>query len=461
MFSVTIITSNPRLLAHIGIHKIIFVSVALLMGMYGLGSGWLGPTLHHICNPTADFSLTSDQCSWVASLHYVGKIIGTFVAAMLVDVYGRNLIFKSCSLQFIVVWLLILCTRNEPALYFARMAFGVACGMSESIMPIYIAENCSPNIRGLFCSMAFGVFYGGNVIAYALTSYLSYDTVAIVHTAMAVTVLFLQFLLKETPQFLLMHGKEGKAEQHFIWLRGSETEKVKKEFDDIRNNMHDDKEDSMMSLADALKVPANVKSIRVVVLINILILCTGYPGINNFISKSLSASSSLSVDQLTILYGSIEFISISLSSTIIDRCNRRPVLFLGSIASFLAHISSAVLHHVYSTQDGPYYVWLTFATNTVYAVVFATILGPMFTVIRGELLHQRVKALGSSLALISNSATSFLVSKTFLVIQETYGLSSNYVIYSAASMALLIYTYFDVPETRGKSLVMIQQELKR
>jgi len=64
-----------------------------------------------------------------------------------------------------------------------------------------------------------------------------------------------------------------------------------------------------------------------------------------------------------------------------------------------------------------------------------------------------------SLATMANWTFNFLVASTFLTLIETLGKSGVFLLYSGISIIGLILCYFFIPETKGKTLEEIEEDL--
>ncbi|GHJ25585.1 hypothetical protein TPA0910_00180 [Streptomyces hygroscopicus subsp. sporocinereus] len=61
--------------------------------------------------------------------------------------------------------------------------------------------------------------------------------------------------------------------------------------------------------------------------------------------------------------------------------------------------------------------------------------------------------------MFSNWTMNFLVSLTFLTLLDTLGGAGTFTLYAAVCALLTVFALRCVPETRGKSLEQIEQEL--
>lgn len=364
----------------------------------------------------------------------------------------------SCSITFFLTWLVVLVTRNLWALFAVRILAGLAVGVHDSISFIYIAENSSPQVRGTFGSVAISFFYLGELTAFALATYLTYDQVAIIHAATTFVFLTFAFWLREPVQFLLMKNKFESAEENFYWLN-EKNQQSQLQFDEIVANVQQEKE--KVSWKQLINTKANFLSLKVILVLSILEMFTGFEAINAFVSMAFSSSELLNEYEFTILFGFFQFVFVCLSSPFIDRFNRRTLLILCFAGSTVAHAMSAALFYVNQwVVPIPYFPWLIFFTITVYSVIYSMGILPLFFTIKGELFPQSIKAMGNCVSVVVNSAVAFATAKMFLWISTNYGIYCNFLFFSVVSLITLIYVYFTLPETKGKTLVEIQRSLE-
>jgi len=78
----------------------------------------------------------------------------------------------------------------------------------------------------------------------------------------------------------------------------------------------------------------------------------------------------------------------------------------------------------------------------------------------GELFPAETKAIASGIAVLLNWFLVFLVTKTFPAMNKDLGTDVTFWIFAAIMAIATVFTYFVVPETKGKSLQEIQEELR-
>ncbi|XP_061191892.1 solute carrier family 2, facilitated glucose transporter member 10-like isoform X5 [Saccostrea echinata] len=100
-----------------------------------------------------------------------------------------------------------------------------------------------------------------------------------------------------------------------------------------------------------------------------------------------------------------------------------------------------------------------FTALMLYVAAFGFSFGPVSWLILSEIFPASVRGRAISLATVLNWGTNLIVSLTFLDILENIGVSWTFVMFSAVCALSVVFIFFAVPETRGKSLEQISKEL--
>lgn len=429
--------------------------------MTGVGYGWIAPTLVSIQNGTQEFSISPEDTSWLASLHEVSHTIGPIFSIVLLDRIGRKYCLITASFLLFLTWLLTIYSSSISLLYTARLVFGFAISINEFTSSIYLAENTSPSIRGIICSLLPLFYYAGVFVEFIVATYLPYKSVAVVNIIFASITLLTIFQLKETPYYLVIKGRKEAAVKMLTWLNGnnlSENE-IEMEIEKINQNIKEEKmkEGSYRTL---LSSPENYTTLITVFMITLLMVLTGYNSINSYASTVFLPTSTCTANEFTILLGIVQFGAACVSPFIVERFNRRPLLIL---SFFIMGLSQGITFILYKTEFANglkiYFPWLLFSSVAVYSFTSALVFPAVF-IIRGELLPISVKAIGGFLTVTVDSLASFLIILLLPIIMKQYGIEFNFLAYCIAGMLGSAYIYCKLPETRGKSLVEIQESLR-
>lgn len=421
--------------------------------MNGIGYGWTAPTLSSLKDSDGDISLTSEQCSWIAASHLIGRSAGSIIIAPFGNIISRCAFIIIVFTINLITWPILLCFSHVNAFYLARFIFGLACSIVDSILPFYVAESCNPKFRGIFNAFSTVLFFAGELLAFILPEFFSYRSVLKMYTIFSVLVFASAFWLKEPAQFLIRQGRKDKAEKNFSQLRGPV--KSNSEFQKIVENTLAEK--SKTDFAQLIASRENYKSMRIVFIFSVSAVMTGFPAINSFVSLLFASSETVSVGEFLIFFGLVLFFSCFLSACIIERFNRRSIALMSAAILGLIQTSTAALFYVHGhVCEIPYFQWLVFTTVTAYCSIFGMIIRPLMALIRGELFPQSIQTYGSCIVSVGMSLTGALMSKIFLAFPPEI----NFIGYSWICLIFFLYVYVELPETRNKTLPQIQEELK-
>lgn len=115
-----------------------------------------------------------------------------------------------------ICWLLTFFAQNPTQLYLARVAFGMGGAMTLFIVPLYISEFASTDIRGILGSLLVLAINVGILFTYVAGAYLSYRLFAslclIVPTVYIAAVFF---FVPETPVYLARRDRQSQAHKYF------------------------------------------------------------------------------------------------------------------------------------------------------------------------------------------------------------------------------------------------------
>jgi nitrate/nitrite transporter NarK len=96
-----------------------------------------------------------------------------------------------------------------------------------------------------------------------------------------------------------------------------------------------------------------------------------------------------------------------------------------------------------------------------FVAAFAISIGPVMWVLFSELFPIRVKGIALSIVGFVNSGVSYLVQQFFPWELDTFGSSTTFLIYGLFAAAGLIFVIIYVPETKGRSLEELEEQLIR
>jgi MFS family permease len=138
---------------------------------------------------------------------------------------------------------------------------------------------------------------------------------------------------------------------------------------------------------------------------------------------------------------------------LIDRVGRRPLLLTG-IAGMI--VSLGALGYIFHHSKGGEFAGLAVVILMFYVASFAISLGPIFWLLIAEIYPLKIRGLAAGIAAGTNWLANFAVSLTFLSLLKLLGPSLTFWLYGLLAIGSWLFSYYLVPETKGRSLEEIE-----
>ncbi|XP_011498158.1 PREDICTED: facilitated trehalose transporter Tret1-like [Ceratosolen solmsi marchali] len=433
------------------------------MFLVGLANGWSSPYLAQLSlKETVDGipKATDEQLSWVASLMNIGRIFGAAAGAVFQETMGRKMSLYFSGLPMMSGWICVAVATTVQWLYAARLLCGFAMGMIWTTLSLYLAEIADPEIRGSLIlwnitTQSIGLFIGnlmGPYISMRVFSYIS----------LVPNILFLMIfhLIPDSPYQHIMTGNVDKAEASLKWFRRKDN--VKLELQELQDYVSSSKI-SLMDRLRELNEPRYRKSFMMMFLINIFGYFGAYNVSNNYM-EIIVANSRANVTPSTIVTatGLCSIISGLLATFLVDKFGRRLLLVSSSLGMALSLTSLGLHFRLLDLGHDPKpLTWLPCICLLFYTISYSAGCGCIPTALMGELFSPKLKTI-TSLSFSGTSAVfSSLSTGTFLPFLNLIGANYLFWFFAAGVYISVVYYYFYMPETMGKSLKDIQQPISK
>ncbi|RHY57937.1 hypothetical protein DYB34_000213 [Aphanomyces astaci] len=430
---------------------------------FGYNIGVTGALNTDFIFPEAVKSVSQKNLEWsiVVSIFAIGGPIGSLVAGQISQTYGRKKALIFDSFLFILAGGLMAFANNIYWLMAGRFLVGFAAGTVSVVVPLYLGELAPPNLRGaLGTGYQFGVVLG--ILAADLLAFGFSDVsdgfarpgwrFMFGFTAIpALLQLALASFLTESPRWLLTQNKPKEAAEILRRLRG--TTDVYEEIDSICSAS--DNESSDMTVWEVLS-----GTIRFPLIVGIsLQIAQQLSGINAvmFYANSFFKGVHLSNPLVgATLVGAINVVSTGVALVLMDTAGRRPLLLWscgGMIVSCV--ILTLGLWHML-----PYYDMVSVGGVMLFVWFFEIGLGPIPWLIVAEMFPAKPRPTAMSVATMVNWMFSFVVGIAFPTMQSSL-LENTFVPFAIVLVIAFVFVYKYVPETKGKTLEEIQQDMTK
>ena len=403
------------------------------------------------------FALSTFALELIVSGVLVGAAAGALAGGRLADVLGRRKLLIATAIIFAAGAIGCAEAHSVSVLVLSRIVVGIGIGLSSGTVPVYISEVSPAESRGWTVSLFQLAITVGILLAYIvdyafarIQGWRWMFGLAVVPAAIfALGMLY----LPESPRWLARMKQQSEARAVLARIRG--TGDVEEELRAIESSLEHAHEHGRLSdLFTSSVRPALVVGVGLAILQQVT-------GINTviyyapLIMQSAGIPSASGAILATAGIGAVNVLMTVVSMWLIDRAGRRPLLLTG-IAGMA--ITLGVLGFAFQgTARSSASTWLAVISVMAYVASFAISLGPIFWLLIAEIYPLRIRTSAEGLSATFNWGSNLLVSLTFLTLLQILGPSHTFWLYGVLAVGAWIFSYFLVPETKGRTLEEIEE----
>ena len=401
------------------------------------------------------WDLNSVQHGFTVSIALIGTVIGALFGGIPSDRIGRKM-----TLFWIAVLYLISALGSALSInWYLFMAFrflgGLGVGASSVAAPMYISEISPANRRGRLVAMfQFNVVFG-IVIAYISNYFIAgtgpnaWRWMLGVEAIPAILFLVLVLRIPRSPRWLIL--KRNLVDEARAVLEQINPANVEETIKNIQQSKHEANKDQRLFKSRIYRLP-----IMLAVLIAFFNQVSGINAIIYYAPRifemtGLGESSAL---LSTAGIGIVNFIFTLLAMRFIDKVGRKSLMLIGSIGLIitLGLVSRAFYTESFGGLAVPIFLF-------IYIAFFAFSQGAVIWVFISEVFPNEVRAGGQALGSFTHWFMAALIAFSFPAIADKLGGGTTFLIFAIMMVLQLVFVLRLMPETKGKSLEMIQSEI--
>lgn len=429
---------------------------------FGFNAGWTSPYLPYLLSNASPIPTTQFEGAWCATGHLGGCVIGAVLAANIADRIGRKASMLSLAPLTFVGFVGMAFVNYIWYLIAFKFLIGITDGALFTILPMYIGEIADAEIRGFLSSLTCIMFIVGllliNVIGPVMSIFQSSLIACVIPAIHFVSLL----LIPESPYHLVKRREYDKAKHSLVIFKGED--RTVFELDQLREFIA--KEEEMitkLNFTNLFTIPSNRKACLIFILLLLANKFSGKSAIMFYTTTIfLESGSSISPVLSVILYTAVELLVVfCVTFFIIDRFGRRPLMLISCYGSTLTILA---LGTYFFFKDNEYSFvkhlnWLPITSLISYNILFSIGLGFGSMTYLSELFPMDVKSSATCMAEIITVILSFVTSLFFQMSQDHFGMCFPFLMFAFCCGICVIFIYKFVPETKGKSLMEIQEIL--
>ncbi|CAH0721244.1 unnamed protein product, partial [Brenthis ino] len=428
----------------------------------GYSVGWSAPIIPKLQDPEQTplpGRITDLQASWVGSLLYIGAMVGPYVTGILSNVIGRKpcLIIGGCL--NIVSYILVVTTTNIAMIYAVRVISGLGMGITIVGNIVYVGEIASTHIRGMLLTSTSIVGISGTLLVYSVVPFVSYVVTGYIPLVISIVHVICLFFIPESPVYYVMKEKDVTATKTLNLLgRSAEVEKVLETFAYKKGETST----KIKDWTEIFTIKSNRWSLFITFTLGAFQQTSGVAVVLFFATTIFNlAGSTIRSDVATIIIGVTRLVAGIIAPTFVERSGRK-LLLLISMAACAVSLSVLGLYFYLDRVESPAVEsigWLPLVALIVYFFCYEAGFGTIPNAIVGEMFRANVRSNGSALAITLTWLVGFGLTTSFTTMVDVLGGDVTFWLFGGSCILAFLFTYFCLPETKGKTLNEIQDML--
>ncbi|XP_056421145.1 solute carrier family 2, facilitated glucose transporter member 2 [Hyla sarda] len=401
------------------------------------------------------------------SVFSLGGLVSSFFVGWIADKLGRiKAMMAVNSLAVLGSLLMGLAPLGQAhALVIAgRLITGLYCGLSSGLVPIYIGEISPTSLRGALGTLhQFGIVCGILIsqivgLDFILGTKDLWPVLLGLSGVPSVIQTILLFFCPESPRYAYIKlGKEEVAKRILRSIRAPDYDPAK-DIEEMKREKEEAAREKKVSIIELFRSP-NYRQPLLVSLV--LHMSQQFSGINGIFYYSTSIFTKSGISQpvyATIGVGAVNTISTIVSVFVVEKAGRRSLFLTGlagmCICAVIMTIALALLHaHAWMS-------YLCMVAIFLFVIFFEVGPGPIPWFIVAELFSQGPRPAAMAVSGFCNWTCNFIIGMTFQYIAEACG-PYVFIIFAILLFGFTVFTYFKVPETKGKSFEEISAEFRK
>ncbi|KAG2421423.1 hypothetical protein HFD88_005398 [Aspergillus terreus] len=452
---------------------------------------------------------------WFVSTLLLAAWFGSLVYGPVVDRLGRKRSINVAVVIFVVGSAIQCAAVSLPMLFVAtpgRAIAGLAVGQLTMVVPLYISEVSIPDIRGglvvlqqlsitIGILISYWIDYGANYIGgprcAPQTPYTGGDPAApsfdpyhdvppggctaqseaswrlplAIQIVPAVVLGAGMLFFPDTPRWLLMRGRPGEARQALARLRRCQLDSpgLVREFLEIKaavvleEGFAKERFPGLvgvrLDVAQYVSLVTTWARFRRLAIGCAVMFFQQFMGCNAMIYYAPTIFSQLGLDGVTTsllatgVYGIVNCLSTLPALFLIDKVGRRPLLMSGAVGTCVSLVIVGTIIGAFGSDlvNHQSAGWAGIAFIYIYDINFSYSFAPIGWVLPSEIFNLSIRSKAISITTSATWMCNFVIGLITpdMLDSITWG---TYIFFAAFCLLALAFTFFCIPETRGKTL---------
>ncbi|XP_048487251.1 facilitated trehalose transporter Tret1-like [Plutella xylostella] len=413
-----------------------------------------------------------NMASWLASSMATAMILGDLAAIYSLHRLGRKWSHALSILPAVLGWLLVYLAADVSTIMVGRILTGISTVASYIIGMCCISEYTAPEVRGLMFALKTSSFVLGGFLVHILGIHYSWRTVALFSTIPLLVSLGITCTWTESPAWLLVRGDHRRSEEAFHWLRGS-GERAVREFQamlqaqrerDQNTTKRGSFKEKLVHYRDFYTQKEFIKPLIISCVVMVCMETSGrhiIPAFSSTIMAEILPDINVSDTSIYILtFDVIALVGNGVLSMIIKIFNRRTIIFFSGCLSVLILLLLSLYGYLIHLGIAESRQWLLLTLLISMIVVTNSGIVSLPLVVTGEIFPLPYREVATGISSAVSSLLLFLVMKMSLLLFASITVYGTFTVLAILLLLCLVYLYYNLPETRNKTMQEIEDYFK-
>lgn len=355
-------------------------------------------------------------------------------------------------------WILTGLAESVAIIYVARVFLGLGSACVHCILPHYLTEIATENTRAIMSATMIVMAKLGSLFTFSVGPYVPLRVFPWIALGLVVFGSAILIVLPASPYHLLSKNKEELAAKNLKKIRRRSD--IKTELEEMKKTIEISRFQSQGSWKELIS-PNNRRRFIILFILSVGQQASGILVITSYAETIfMEVGGSINSSEASILFGVALFISSILSMYVMEKFRRRTLLLtsMGGIITCTATVGFFFLASRY-VDDAQNFTWIAIVAMIAYTFFYCLGIATVPYVILGEVFPKHLKPLASLVPVVNGGIFAMIVTKCFQIISTDFGREYAFLGLAAICCIFLPLFYFLVPETRGKTLLLILEEM--
>ncbi|MFV0459927.1 MAG: sugar porter family MFS transporter [Actinomycetales bacterium] len=458
---------------HLGRISIIACFGGLLFGYdTGVANGAEGPMAQEL-------GLSLLQLGLVISSLVFAAAFGALIGGNISDAIGRRKTIILLAVLFFFGTAFVIFSPGGPEpgthttlgfsiLVTGRIMLGLAVGGASTVVPVYLAELAPYEIRGSITGRNDLAIVSGQLAAFVVNAIIAatfgehvegiWRYMFAVCALPAVALFFGMLRMPESPRWLVEKGRHDEALAVLKTVRPHE--RAVAELGEVEHVAEEEEQSHQIGLSAVLHNKWLLRIILVGIGVSMTQQLTGINSIMYYGTRVLEESG-MSEQQAVlanIAFGVVAVIGGIIALYNMDRLDRRTTFMIGLSLTTVCHCLVGVAS-ILLPEGNPARPYVILVLVVAFVFSMQTFLNIAVWVWLAEIFPLHMRGLGIGIAVFFGWTTNGLLALFVPTLIEGIGITGVFFMFAAIGVVALGFIYTQVPETRGRSLEALEEDV--